>query len=424
MPENGAEFRELLDRLFECWVLKGFNSAGPGYLAYIPGGGVFTSAVADFIANAVNRYTGLWLAAPALVQIESNVLRWFCDLAGYPPEAQGILTTGGSMANFTAIVTARRDRLPENFLSGTVYASDQVHHSVIKAATLAGFPPCNVRQTASDERFRIRLDSLAERIAEDRSKGFTPFLIVGSAGSTNTGAVDDLSGLAQLARDERMWFHVDGAYGGFFLLTDRGRHILRGIDQADSITLDPHKALFLPYGIGCLLVRNGEALKRAHTTHAAYLPPMQDDPDFIDFCEYSPELTRDYRGLRVWLPFKLHGAGAFRRYLDEKLDLIEWVTEELRNIPGIEIVAEPQLTVVAFRYRHRDLQGEELNQWNRNFLNRINARKRVLLTATTLNGRFVLRICILSFRTHKDRLEMALEDIRAALLQQGLGIGD
>jgi aromatic-L-amino-acid decarboxylase len=247
---------------------------------------------------------------------------------------------------------------------------------------------------------------------------------VGSAGSTNTGAVDDLSGLAQLARDERMWFHVDGAYGGFFLLTDRGRHILRGIDQADSITLDPHKALFLPYGIGCLLVRNGEALKRAHTTHAAYLPPMQDDPDFIDFCEYSPELTRDYRGLRVWLPFKLHGAGAFRRYLDEKLDLIEWVTEELRNIPGIEIVAEPQLTVVAFRYRHRDLQGEELNQWNRNFLNRINARKRVLLTATTLNGRFVLRICILSFRTHKDRLEMALEDIRAALLQQGLGIGD
>jgi aromatic-L-amino-acid decarboxylase len=415
MPESGTSFAAILDLLFDRLVEKTFNTASPGYLAYIPGGGIFHSAVADLIANSINRYVGVWMAAPALAQLEANVLRWFADMIGYPREAKGLLTTGGSMANFTALVTARRNRLPENFLSGTLYASDQVHHSVIKAALMAGFPAHNVREVAVDAGFRIRLDALRERIDEDRRKGLTPFLLVASAGTTNTGAVDDLESLADIARDEKLWLHVDAAYGGFFALTERGRRTMRGLDRADSVTLDPHKALFLPYGNGSLLVRDGEELRRAHTVHADYMPPMQQDPDLVDFCLYSPELSRDFRGLRVWLPFKLHGAGAFRRALDEKLDLAEWATEELRKIPGMEIIAEPQLSLVAFRLAREGLDPEEINELNRRLLDGINCRQRVFLTPTSLAGKFVLRICVLHFRTHLDRMKAAMEDIRAAV---------
>ena len=227
LPERGMALDRALDLLFDRAVPVGFNTAGPGYLAYIPGGGLFHSAVADLIADAVNRYVGVWLAAPGLVQLEANVIRWFADIVGLPGESRGILTSGGSLANLSAVVTARAARLPEDFLLGTIYVSDQVHHSMPKAAMLAGFPPERIRSVPSDERFRIRLDALADRIDEDRRAGLLPFLLVGSGGTTNTGAVDDLSGLAEIASRQRLWFHVDAAYGGFFALTERGRAALR-----------------------------------------------------------------------------------------------------------------------------------------------------------------------------------------------------
>jgi len=417
LPEKGQPYAELLDLLFQEAIPKSFNTAGPGYLAYIPGGGIFHSAVADLIANAVNRYVGVWLAAPALAQLEANVVRWFCQIVDYPASAQGLLTTGGSLANFSALITARRELLPENFLLGTLYASDQTHHSVQKAAILAGFPPQNVREIPSDRYFRLRVDLLAEKIAEDRKVGFTPFMIVANAGTTNTGAVDDLKILADLARQENLWLHVDAAYGGFFMLTERGKKLMAGIQRADSITLDPHKGLFLPYGTGSLLMRDGAALKRAHSVYAHYLPAMQEDPDLVDFCQMSPELSRGFRGLRLWLPLKMHGIEPFRRNLEEKLDLARWATEELQKIKGIEIVAEPQLSILAFRLIKPGLDTESLNQLNRELLDRINARKRVYLTATMLGDRFVIRICVLSFRTHLDRMREGLEDIRAAVVE-------
>jgi len=415
LPEVGGSPQEVLSLLFDRAVPKSFNTAGPGYLAYIPGGGIFASAVADLIADAVNRYVGVWLAAPALVQLETNVVRWFCDLAGYPPTAGGLLTTGGSLANFSALVAARRERLPEDFLSGTLYLSGEAHHSMRKAALLAGFPAGSVRTVPVDEYFRIRLDALRASLRADRAEGRRPFLVVANAGSTNTGAVDDLAGLADLAASEGLWLHVDAAYGGFFLLTERGRAAMRGIERADSITLDPHKGLFLPYGNGSLLVRDAETLKRAHSVAAEYLPPLQQQPGLVDFCEISPELSRDFRGLRVWLPMQLHGAAAFRRALDEKLDLTRWVAGELQRIPGIELVVEPQLSIVAFRLVCRGLDAIALDALNRELIARINARRRVYLSGTTLPCGFVLRICVLSFRTHRDRVEQAIEDVRASV---------
>ncbi len=415
LPEIGRAASELFDFLFQDVIPKSFNTAGPGYLAYIPGGGLFHSAVADLIANAVNRYVGVWAAAPGLAQLEANVVRWFYDIIGYPTRARGFLTSGGSLATFSAVVTARRERLPENFLSGVLYASDQTHHSVQKAALLAGFPPQNVRAIPSDGAFRLRVDALTQAIAADRTVGLTPFLIVGNAGTTNTGAVDDLNALADLAQQENLWLHVDAAYGGFFMLTSQGREVMAGIDRADSVTLDPHKGLFLPFGTGSLLVRDGAALKRAHSVQAQYLPATQDDSDLIDFCELSPELSRDFRGLRVWLPLKMHGIAPFRQALEEKLVLTNWATAELHTIPSIEILAEPQLSIVAFRLAPPGLDTPALNQLNQQLLQRINERKNVILSGTMLGDRFAIRICILSFRTHQERVQTCLDDIRAAV---------
>ncbi len=415
LPEHGTAFDQLLELLFERAVPCTYNTASPGYLAYIPGGGLLHSAVADLIAGAINRYVGVWVAAPGLVQLELNVVRWLCEMVGYPSSAGGLLTSGGSIANLTAVVTARQERLGERFQSGTIYASDQTHHSVAKAAALAGFPAGNVREIATDAKFRIRSTELERRIDEDLAGGLEPFLIVANAGATNTGAVDDLTALAGVAARRGLWLHADAAYGGTFALTERGRTVLRGLERADSITLDPHKGLFLPYGTGSLLVRDVGALRRTHSSHADYMPAMQDDCDLVDFCEISPELSRDFRGLRAWLPIKMHGIDAFRRNLDEKLDLARWAADQLRAVPGVEILAEPELSLIVFRLARVGLSPAELDRLNHAFLEQINRRQRVFLTGTTLSGTgFALRICVLSYRTHRDRMEMAVEDVRQA----------
>lgn len=417
LPEAGRPVEELLDLLFDRVIPKSFNTAGPGYLAYIPGGGLPHAAVADLISDVTNRYVGVFAAAPGVVAIEANVVRWLCQMVGFPEDAGGVLTSGGSLSNFSALVTARRKLLPENFLAGVLYVSDQAHYSVAKAAMLAGFPERNVRRIPTDAALRIRLDALGEAIDRDRAAGFLPFLLVGNAGTTNTGAVDDLARLAEIARREGLWYHVDAAYGGFFTLTERGRRLFAGIERADSIALDPHKGLFLPYGTGGLLVRDVDALRKAHAVSGDYMPPMQEDRDRPDFSQLSAELSRGWRGLRVWLPIAMHGIVPFRNNLDEKLDLAIWAAEELRKIPGIEILAEPQLSIVAFRLRRAELSEEALNALNRDLLLRINARGRVHLTSTMLGGRLAIRICVLSFRTHLDRMREGIENIHAAVEQ-------
>ncbi len=404
LPHRGEAYEKLLDFLFDEAIPRSFNAAGPGYLAYVPGGGIYHAAVADYIADAVNRYVGVCAAAPLLAQIEANVVRWFCEIAGYGKGSGGVLTTGGSLANLIAIVTARKDLLGDDFGSATLYCGDQTHHAFQKSASLAGFT--KIREIESDGEFRVRTDALEAAIARDRRAGLRPFLIAGSAGTTATGAVDDLATLARIARDNAMWFHVDGAYGAFFNLTERGRARLRGMEEADSIVLDPHKTLFLPFGTGALVVRDVRKLRRAHSMHADYLPAFQEEDELVDFCELSPELSRDFRGLRVWLPLKMFGIEPFREQLDEKLDLAAYAAAELHKIEGIEVVAEPQLSILAFRVKGDDDR-------NRDVLRRVNARKRVMLTPAVAGGRFVIRICVVSHRTHRDRIDMALDDIRA-----------
>ena len=406
-PELGGSFEEAFAD-FRLAAEHSFEPAGPGYLAYIPGGGLFAAALADFLTLGVNRFVNLQMTTPGLAQIEQNVCRWICDLFGYPEGARGLLTSGGSMANLSAIVTARHAKLGEDFMDGTYYVSEQAHASVSKAARIAGLPRRALRRVPTDDQLRMDPSLLRAMVREDRAAGARPFLVVPSSGTTNTGAIDPLDGVADVAGAEDLWMHVDGAYGGFFILTDRGRERFAGIERADSVTLDPHKGMFLPYGTGSLAVRDGEALRAAHNETAAYLQDLDVEGDTPNFTEYSPELSRDVRGLRVWLPLKLHGVSAFRDALDEKLDLTAYLHEALAADPHIEVLFPPQLTVVAFRLRDGD------DETQKRFLDRINASKRVFLSSTVLDGRYTLRVCIVSHRTHKDRIEECIEIVRRA----------
>ena len=417
IPEHGGDLNEILDLVFDQARSASLNPISPGFMGYVGGGGLFHAAVADLIAGTLNRYLGVAAVAPALNQIEANVIRWFCQMMGFGESAGGFLTSGGSLATLSALTTARHVRLGEDFLKAVIYVSDQAHHCLIKAASLAGFPRANVRVLSTDAHFRLTPDRVRDAIEKDRAKGLQPFLIAASAGTTNTGAVDPLTELAQLAKQQGLWFHVDAAYGGFFCLTKRGKKILAGIDAADSVVLDPHKTLFLPYGTGALLMRNAKHLKATHSSPADYLPPMQDHDQLMDFCELSPELTRPFRGLRVWLPFKLHGVGVFRQYLDEKLDLAAWIEKQIRQLPELEILASAELSILAFAVAAEQRSLTRRNQLTRELIKRINDQQRVHLTGTLLNGLFAIRIAVVPYRTHLDRMEMLLEDIKSALVQ-------
>jgi aromatic-L-amino-acid decarboxylase len=406
VPREPGDFEELLGVALEA-ASTSFNTTGPGYMAFIPGGGLYTSALGDFIARVLNRFTNLYSPAPAFAQMEATVIRWLADEFDFPPGAGGLLTTGGSMANLSAVVTARKAKLPQDFLSGTIYISDQSHASNQKAALLAGFPPGSIREIPTTPDLKMDVEALRSTVAEDRASGLLPFCVIASAGTTNTGAIDPLEEIASFCAEQNMWFHADAAYGGFFQLTERGRDRLAGIGSADSITLDPHKGMFLPYGTGCLLVRDGARLRAAHHVGAHYLQDLSDADELPNFADQGPELSRDPRGLRLWLPIKLHGLDAFRQALDEKLDLAALFREGIQDAPGLEVPWETDLTVVAFRSTGGDEASREL-------LKRINASNRVFMSSTVIDGRFIVRACILCHRTHRDRVEEAVDVVRAA----------
>jgi aromatic-L-amino-acid decarboxylase len=411
-PEQGdRDFAGLLDDALRA-ARHTFEYSGPGYLAYIPGGGLYTAALAEFLAQGLNRYDGLWQPSPAIVQLEENVTRWMCSLFDLPEgTSQGLLTTGGSLANLSAFVTARHAKLGEDFLDGTYYCTDQTHASNTKAGTIAGFSQRNVRLVPTDVKLRMDPEALRAMVREDRGAGLRPFLVVPAAGTTNTGAIDPLADVGDVAADEGLWMHVDAAYGGFFQLTERGRRWLRGIERADSITVDPHKGLFLPYGTGGLVVRDGAALRDAHFEGAAYLQDLPPTGDLPNYNEYSPELSRDNRGFRVWFPLVLHGVSAFREALDEKLDLTSRLHAALSQDPALEMGWRPQLTVVPFRLRGAD------ESMNRELLARINASKRVFLSSTLIRGDHWIRACIVSHRTHADRVDECADIVLEAAAQ-------
>ncbi len=412
-PEEGSPLDDLLSFLFRDAIPRAFNPAGPGYMAFIPGGGLFPAALADFVADATNRYTGVWNAAPALVQLEANALDWLRDWMGFPAGTRGLFTTGGSMANLNAILCARERHLGAEIRPGVLYASREVHHSVLKAAKLAGVMADRVRAIPVDGSYRMRPDALREAIAADRRAGLRPFLVVSTAGTTNTGAVDPLEEVGSLCAAEGLWHHVDGAYGAFFHACGELRPLLRGLSRADSLTLDPHKGLFLPYGTGALLVADGAALRAAHATgdHPAYLPHLPDADEFYDPASHGPDLSRGFPGLRVWLTVKLLGAARLEAAIAEKRRLAVKAAAEVAALPGVVMDAPPQLSLFAFHLSWPGATVEEEDRATEELIRRVVARGRVMLSGCRTGGRFLARVCILSFRTRQDRVDEAVRHL-------------
>ena len=413
-PEAGRDPEAVLAEFDSCVARPGITTASGRFTGYIPGGGLFHAALGDFLAAATNKYSGFAPAAPGAVRLENAVCNWLARAIDMPQGAAGVLTSGGSLANLTAIIAAREAADPDG--DGAVYLTGFAHHCIDKALRIAGRARSPRRLIATDERHRMKADALAEALERDRADGIRPWLIVASAGTVDTGSVDPLQEIAALAAHHGAWLHVDGAYGGLFMLCEEGRAALGGIDRADSVALDPHKTLFLPYGTGAVVVREGRKLFDAFSASADYIQEFAATDVGPSPANLSPELTRHFRALRLWLPLQLAGVAAFRAAQSEKIGLARYIHARLAGMEGWEVGAPPDLSVVAFRYR--PAQGD-VDAFNDRMLARIQQEGRVFLSGTRIAGEAWLRCAILSFRTHLAHIDDTLDVLvrTAAALQ-------
>jgi glutamate/tyrosine decarboxylase-like PLP-dependent enzyme len=374
-------------------------------MGYVPGGGLFHSAIGDFLAAASNKYAGFAPAAPGAVRLENATVAWIARAIGFPETAAGTLTSGGSLANLTAIVAAREARDEEG--GGAIYLTRFAHHCIDKALRIAGRARAPRRLIETDGRHRMRPDSLAEALERDLADGIRPWLVVASAGTVDTGAVDPLADIADLCERHGAWFHVDGAYGGLFMLCEEGRGALLGIERADTVALDPHKTLFLPYGTGAVVARDGRTLLDAFGASADYIRPFAETEVGPSPGDLSPELTRHFRALRLWLPLQLAGVRAFRSAQSEKIALARYFHRRLSAVAGWETGPAPDLSIVAFRYRPADADADA-DAFNRRLLQRLQEEGQVFLSGTRIDGADWLRCAILSFRTHLEHVDELL----------------
>jgi aromatic-L-amino-acid decarboxylase len=411
--ERGLPLDRVLALLEREVVTPGANPASPGHLAYIPGGGLYHAALGDFLAAVTNKYAGVFFAGPGAVRMENMLVRWVADLVGLPATAGGTILSGGSLATLAAVCAARDAHgiTGRGSHQAVVYLTTQAHHCVVKALRVAGLADAPLRIVPTDDRHRMRPDALADAIAADRAAGRRPWLVIAAAGTTDTGTVDPLDAIGAVAARERCWFHVDAAYGGFFLLTGHGRRILTGIERADSVVLDPHKGLFLPYGSGIVVVRDAATLLAAHHYEGAYMQDALSEPSELSPAELSPELSRHFRGLRMWLPLILLGTAPFQAALDEKLLLARYFRAEAMAL-GFEVGPEPDLSIVTFRRVPPGAGLARTNTLNRAIVEGVRRDGRVFLSSTMLDGRFTLRLVALAFRTHRRTVDLALRVLR------------
>lgn len=413
IAESARPVEEVLAAVGEFVDGPALNPASGGHLGYIPGGGLYPSALGDYLAAVTNRFAGLYFAAPGAVRMGNMLLRWMAELVGYPPEVGGDLASGGSIANLTAVVTAREAKWirSANVPRAVVYTTRHAHHCIGKALVVAGLRESIVRHVEMDDGYRMSPQDLADKIEADRRNRLLPFMVVATAGTTDTGAVDPIDEIADVTAANDVWCHVDAAYGGFFALCPEAPPALSALHRADSLVLDPHKGLFLPYGTGALLVRDREALRNAHTHVAPYLRDAWEDEASPSPADHSPELSRHFRAMRLWLPLQLFGLAPFRAALSEKYWLARYLYEKVQHLPHVEVGPEPDLSVVMFRWTP---PGRDANEANEALIRRIHADGRVFLSSTVLGGEIWLRFGVLSFRTHKETADLALEVVQDA----------
>lgn len=415
-PEIGRDFEELLGFLRERVFAHSAREPHPGFLAYVPSCPTFPSVLGDWLATGFNCFGGVWSVAAGPNAVELTVLDWFRGWLGMPKGTGGLLTSGGSAATVTAIVAARHAAVldqPGRLERAVLYASQQAHSSVVRAAWIAGVSRAHVRSIPVDADFRMNTDQLQAAIREDKAAGLLPFAVVASAGTTNTGSVDALGTIADICQAESLWYHIDAAYGGFAALTDRGQTLLAGIERADTVTLDPHKWLFVPFECGCLLAREPRRLADAFRILPEYLRDVETDGEEVNFADYGEQLTRYTRALKVWLPVQYFGVGAIRSAIDGGMNLALHAQTLLRQDPIFEILSPAQLGVICFRVHPAGVDDPAtLDALNQRINEQVNALGRHFISSTRLRGSFSLRICVLGFRTRESDIDELVESIR------------
>lgn len=413
MPEQPTDFNSLLDQLQRnVWSNMG-NVIHPRFFAFIPSPSNFVSVLADALAAGFNPFAGNWLEGSGPAQIELVTIDWLRQMCGMPESAGGLFVSGGSMANLTALVAARYNRLDNRTENAVVYFSDQTHSSIEKALRILAFAPEQGRKLPTDDHFRLRLPELRQALAADRAAGRQPFCVIANAGTTNTGAVDTLSEIADFCAAENLWMHVDGAYGAAACLTERGKQLMAGIERADSLSLDPHKWLFQPFEIGCLLLRDASLLKKTFHTMAEYLADTKRaEEQEISFYDYGVQLTRGFRALKLWLSLKTFGASAFRRAIEHGFELAEYAESVIRQSRRWQIVTPAMMGIVTFRFvPSGNSSEEEINRINRLIVEAQMTDGFTFANSTSLRGQVVQRLCTINYRSTKEDVRESIERI-------------
>jgi glutamate/tyrosine decarboxylase-like PLP-dependent enzyme len=431
--ELSSEGRPLDQLLASCRTIMDLSrhNGHPRFFGYVASPSTPIGAYADLIASALNANITCWRSGPAGTELERMIVRWLGALINYDRDANGLLTSGGSMANMIALLVAQRRQSGVNtsrrglWNSGspmTIYASEEVHMSIPKAADILGFGRDQVRTIPCDERQRVRIDLLRQKIDADRSEGLRPFCVVGSAGTVNTGVVDPLAEIADVAAEFDLWFHVDGAYGAPGSLDERKKHLFAGLERADSVSLDPHKWLYVPVDAGCLLFRDARAARAAFSTEAAdYIKTHgYTDEEAFAFWDYGVELSRRFRALKVWMTLQYYGSRRIAEAISEDIALAAYLGEIVSQADDFELLAPVELSICCFRYvPDRGMSEAELDRLNERIMEMVQKGGRAYLSNATVNGKFALRACVTNFRTTKSDIEETVAAVRAAADSRG-----
>lgn len=411
-PENPMPATEVLNFVLENVMTQSNVSTHRKTYAFVPGPSNYISVMSDTLATGFNIFAGGWVGSAGAAGLEISTLNWMLKLFNFPvKKGGGIFTSGGSMANLTALATARKVKCGEDFSKAIIYLSDQAHSSNIKAINILGFKKEQVRIIPTNLEFKFSINKLKNAIAKDKIEGLKPFCLIASSGTTNTGTIDPLEELAVIAKKENIWFHIDGAFGGAVILSKKGKKILKGIDKADSITIDPHKWLFQPYEIGCLLVRDHTCLSGTFTEKPEYLRDIEGNESEINFYDHGIELTRHFRALKFYMSIKTFGLKAFREAIDYNIKLAEQVEAVLRKSDKWEIVSPANLAIINFRYNpvKENLSEDKIDLVNQKIAAKMMASGEAQLVTTILLGQVVLRMCLINPKT-------TLEDVMSTIV--------
>ena len=415
LPTKGIDFDALLKVFRENIIPFSRQNAHPRMFGYVQSPGTPLAAFADLLASTLNANLTVWRSAPAPVELERLTIDWIRQILGFNAEAGGLFVSGGSMANLAAIAAARQAK---DDSSGRlrIYASSETHFSIAKAAALLGIGRENVRLVDVDECFKIRVDDLVAKITADQEAGYLPFCVVANAGTVNTGAVDPLAEIREIADRFQLWMHVDGSYGAFAVLAKSARKFFAGLERADSIALDPHKWLYLPVDVGCVIYRAPEIARAAFAHEAEYTRIIgQEADEAFAFWDYGPELSRRFRALKVWMLLKGVGLDSLGEAIESNLACARYLESMVRASDDFEMLAPVELSIFCFRHVPAQLRNgspEAIDAFNERLLIALQRDGSSYLSNATLAGRFALRGCVLNYRTTLRDMEILLDDLR------------